>query len=204
MTSAAVQIVRTMHSDLSSLGAEFMKSNFILPRCEASNDQDANAFGEQMMDINKRVVILIVWRPLKRVERNPLAFCDWQTVSDQHALSFNHQITNPKEVLQAWSYHEDQNWFYLSQMEPDEVFVFVQHDSAAKNGHGMNVPHVSPHLLHTPDGTAHRVSVEFKVAAIVGPDFKLDHERESKSKIKIQSKMGSFFKSAISIFREFS
>ncbi|KAH9814827.1 hypothetical protein DFH28DRAFT_969508, partial [Melampsora americana] len=182
----SMKIIRTLHSDMSGEGAEFLKANF-MPTLEGINDKKTNGFYKQMLDPKNRVVLFNIWRPLQQVERDPLAFCDWQTASDQDVRQFDRPITTAKQLIQGWDYNEHQRWYYLSQQKPNEVFVFVQHDSAAADGHGINVPHVSPRLLNTPDDAAPRISCEFRVAAIVGPEFKLDNERESSKERKSES-----------------
>ncbi|KAH9814828.1 hypothetical protein DFH28DRAFT_1057999 [Melampsora americana] len=183
MKPPTTKIIRSLHSDMSTGGAKFLMSNF-MPTREGIDDKKTNGFHKKMLDPDKRVVIFNVWRPLQQVERDPLAICDWQTTSDQDVKQFDRPVTIARQLIQGWDYNEHQRWYYLSQQKPNEVFVFVQHDSAAPDGHGMSVPHVSPRLLNTPDDAAPRISCEFKVAAIVGPEFKLDNERKSRNKSK--------------------
>ncbi|EGG07325.1 uncharacterized protein MELLADRAFT_62621 [Melampsora larici-populina 98AG31] len=199
-TTASEKPTRGIHSDMSSIGAKFIKENFITTRLKALNDAKANEFLEEMRQGN-HVVILNVWRPIQQVERDPLAICDWTTVSDEDHLDFGHHPMEADNAIQAWSYNKKQSWYYLPQQQPNEVFVFVQHDSAAPDGHGMNVPHASPVLLGTPEDTDHRLSYDFRIAAIVGPEFELVHNSKSKNKRKRESKVRSFFEITKSIFR---
>ncbi|EGG03097.1 uncharacterized protein MELLADRAFT_65846 [Melampsora larici-populina 98AG31] len=166
---------RVMHSDMSPRGAEFIKSSMILPFCETSDDEDTKAFGQHMAQ-DKRVVIFNVWRPLREVGRDPLALCDWQSLSDQDAWGIVNHPTDTGSSIQAWKYNEHQKWFYLDKQKPNEVFVFVQHDSSAPAGHGMNTPHAAPYIYET-RREAPRISYECRIVAIVGSEFRLDHGR---------------------------
>lgn len=166
---------RATHSDMSLQGAIFNKSPLLMQKLQVLKDRHPSTSSDHDGE-NARVVIFNVWRPLRKVYRDPLAICDWQTVSDGDAIHSNTEVTSAKDAAQIWGYTQHQKWYYLPEQELNEVFVFVQHDSAAKNDHGMNVPHASPQLSDIPEDAPQRVSYEFRIAAIVGNEFMLHHE----------------------------
>ncbi|EGG06785.1 uncharacterized protein MELLADRAFT_30159, partial [Melampsora larici-populina 98AG31] len=84
-----------------------------------------------------------VWRPIRRVHDIPLGICKWDSVSQEDVLDWGILPTYVANTVQAWKYRKGQSWFYLSKQRPDEVYVFMQHDSRAPNSHGINVPHAS-------------------------------------------------------------
>lgn len=78
------------------------------------------------------VLIISIWRPLRRVQDWPLAVCDGQTVkSDDLVASDNIRTKYIGENLFA-KYSPDYRWYYLSEQEPDEVLLLKIYDSDSK------------------------------------------------------------------------
>ncbi|EGG11881.1 uncharacterized protein MELLADRAFT_58945 [Melampsora larici-populina 98AG31] len=174
---ASVKSVQNIHSDMSPEGAEWFKlraQNQLL----RSMDPSEVAFGKHLSQ-GKDVVIYNVWRPLHTVQDNHLGFCKWDSGLKEDALTSNPQVTNSKNALQPWRYSEAQRWYYLSEQKKEDVFVFMQHDARASDGHGINVPHTAFNFegFQGPDT---RKSYEIRVIAIIEPSFKrkLLHLRE--------------------------
>ncbi|EGG04541.1 uncharacterized protein MELLADRAFT_30168, partial [Melampsora larici-populina 98AG31] len=104
--------------------------------------------------------ILNVWRPIHAVQDNHLGFCKWDSLVKEDAVEANIKPDGSWNSLQAWKYRKDQKWFYLSEQKPHEAFVFMQHDSRAPDGHGINVPHASFNLEKDADKPPTRMSFE--------------------------------------------
>ena len=86
--------------------------------------------------LSKRVVLMNLWRPIKTVERTPLALCDASTVqrADLHDSEIRGGLDDPnRPPLYGYniSYNPAHRWFYASRMRPDEVFAFKLYDSDA-------------------------------------------------------------------------
>lgn len=89
-----------------------------------------------------RFMLINVWRPLKTVQRNPLAVldgasvrrCDLQPV---RLLASRAGVADPHGLNMV--HHPAQRWYYLSDMRPDELLAFRQidakSDAAQFSGH---------------------------------------------------------------------
>jgi hypothetical protein len=72
-----------------------------------------------------------VWKPLRGPVRDwPLALCDMRTVDPEADfepadLVYAQYVVENRQVYHA----ERQRWYYLSNQQPDEAWVFVQSDS---------------------------------------------------------------------------
>ncbi|EGG10090.1 uncharacterized protein MELLADRAFT_30944, partial [Melampsora larici-populina 98AG31] len=109
-----------------------------------------------------RVVVFNVWRPVKVVEDNPLAFCDWKSLKKTDLPDLEIEPTDLMNSVQPWKYGSHQRWYYMSHQKPEDVFVFVQHDSKGQGEHGMNVPHAAVVLKGQENKPSTRQSYEFR------------------------------------------
>ena len=81
-----------------------------------------------------RHMLINIWRPLKTVERTPLALCDASTVSrdDMFPSEVRGGLGNAKR-RSLWgfnlAYNPDHRWYYAPRMQPDEAYVFRLYDS---------------------------------------------------------------------------
>ncbi|MCY1296567.1 hypothetical protein D9M68_530020 [compost metagenome] len=118
--------------------------------------------------LSGRWMIINVWRPLKTIERNPLAVVDGSTVTrnDQHLCKL---LATRSGVSPAFgfniSYSDEQRWYFYPAMTPEEVLVFKMVDSDAEAvqwaAHSsFNDPHTSP------DAPA-RESIEVRTIAYI-------------------------------------
>ncbi|EGG04540.1 uncharacterized protein MELLADRAFT_108363 [Melampsora larici-populina 98AG31] len=155
-----------IHSDMSPEGAEYMKG-VARKVFLTSPDPMEIRFGKYMRE-GKNIAIFNVWRPICTVEDNHLGLCNWRSLVKEDAVNFNIKPHNGLSSAQAWKYREGQQWFYLSKQQPNEAFVFMQHDSRAPDGHGINVPHASFKLKKDAGKPPTRMSFEARVVAILG------------------------------------
>ncbi|KAI0426232.1 hypothetical protein F5Y09DRAFT_334319 [Xylaria sp. FL1042] len=83
-----------------------------------------------------------LWRPIQTIRRDPLCFCDGRTISDEDLVPID-AIPPPKgtssfydsiskgdgfQTLEVRA-NPKHKWYYLSEMQPDEVLVFKGYDS---------------------------------------------------------------------------
>ncbi|KAH9819695.1 hypothetical protein DFH28DRAFT_1093656 [Melampsora americana] len=162
----SIRPVPAIHSDLSLAGAQFMKQ---LLRRELLKSKDSRHVEIAKHLGGKGVMILNVWRPIHTVQDNPLGFCKWDSLLKEDALEPKIRPTDTEEGLQPWKYRKGQRWVYLSEQKPEEVYVFMQHDSRAPDGHGINVPHASFTLIENRDKPSTRMSFETAIVAIIEP-----------------------------------
>jgi hypothetical protein len=87
---------------------------------------------------SKRLVNINVWRPLKTVERSPLAVCDKSSVDRSDFLRINFGTSTQTGAVQEpggfnCAYNPKHAWYYYPHMEPDEVLVFKLFDTGEKD-----------------------------------------------------------------------
>lgn len=83
---------------------------------------------------SSRWQILGIWTPLKVVQRDPLCLADARTVPDSDLFDLSREKTWGKEknIHITTARHGDESkhqWYYLSDMRPEEVLVFKHFDS---------------------------------------------------------------------------
>ncbi|KAH9817852.1 hypothetical protein DFH28DRAFT_129374 [Melampsora americana] len=168
-----------IHSDLSPKGANYLKKE--LKEYYYYPLTDSDEFRKAVED-EKRVVIFNVWRPVQIVKDNPLAICDWKSLKKTDALNSEITPTNLNNAIQPWNYKGHQKWVYVPNQKPEEVFVFIQHDSHGKGGHGINVPHASVVLKGQEDKPSTRQSYEFRIAVIMDNESLMEEEPATEAK----------------------
>ncbi|KAK1623764.1 hypothetical protein BDP81DRAFT_399116 [Colletotrichum phormii] len=87
-----------------------------------------------------RVLLVNVWRPLKAIKRDPIAFLVPRSIKleERHAQIFSQPEGKFKvfgrDAQDFWldtaSYSKDQDWVFLDHQQPDEPVLFLQWDSA--------------------------------------------------------------------------
>ncbi|CAN8101151.1 unnamed protein product [Discula destructiva] len=94
-----------------------------------------------------RFAFINAWRPLKTVQRDPLAVADAATVPDAdyqiRARQFRRTcVRSGNYVLSHGAKKETHRWYYMSGMQPDEMVVFKQLDSD-RGLPGWRCPHTA-------------------------------------------------------------
>ncbi|KAH9813488.1 hypothetical protein DFH28DRAFT_341796 [Melampsora americana] len=166
------EFVPIIHSDLSPEGAKYWTQE--LKEHYHYSLTDSDEFQKAVVD-EKCLVIFNVWRLVQIVKDNPLAICDWKSLKKTDALNLKFTPTDLNNAQQAWKYAAHQKWGYVPNQKPKEVFVFIQHDSHGKDGHGMNVLHASV-VLEGQQGTFTRKSYEFRIAVIMDNESLMEEE----------------------------
>ncbi|KAI0101380.1 hypothetical protein GGR51DRAFT_563558 [Nemania sp. FL0031] len=83
-----------------------------------------------------------LWRPIQTIRRDPLCYCDGQTISDDDLVPMEASLP-PKGVSTLYEsvskgdgfqtlevrHNPKHKWYYLSGMQPDEAVVFKCYDS---------------------------------------------------------------------------
>ena len=120
--------------------------------------------------LGKRMININLWRPIRPVERMPLAVCDASSISRSDLIR---TIIGQKEGNEAGpfagfnlAYNPAQRWYYYPQMRPDEVLAFKIYDSE------MHRPHLAAHTAFedptSRPGAPHRMSHEVRTIAFLG------------------------------------
>ena len=84
--------------------------------------------------INKRVQVINVWRPLgpNSITHKPLTICDYCTVNadtDVHEYTVRGATLHAAGYLMSRSIDDTHRWYYLSQMQSNEMFAFKMADT---------------------------------------------------------------------------
>ena len=140
-----------VHNDYSK------KSGFV---CLEENLGDEAATLKQV-----RFQIINVWRPLvDPVTEFPLVFCDARTLQREHVLDTLRQSPTHTGEIQLVVFDESQQWYYFSDMNPDEVLVFKTFDSV-QGGETICSAHSAARLVNPPAGAKPRESIETRAFA---------------------------------------
>ncbi|KAJ5970358.1 uncharacterized protein N7479_000276 [Penicillium vulpinum] len=145
----------SVHSDFTTTGAlHYLKT--VVP-----DEQERDRL------LTGRVLIINVWRPLKTIQKDPLAVCDWSSVNMQdESVPTRLTLPNGWSELGQYAFSPSQRWCYLSGQRPNEPLVFMQFDSSKVDEGGITVPHsafVDPRY----SDCAARESLEIKMFAFV-------------------------------------
>ncbi len=77
---------------------------------------------------------LSVWRPLKKVENWPLAFCDRKSVQKGDLIAADFVRRDYAGETYFLKYSPDYKWHYMSDQERDDVVLFKIYDSSTADG----------------------------------------------------------------------
>ncbi|KAJ5953956.1 hypothetical protein N7501_008235 [Penicillium viridicatum] len=145
----------SVHSDFTTRGALHHLKRLVPDR------QERNRL------LANRVLIINVWRPLRTIQRDPLAVCDWNSVNIQdEGIATRFTLPNGWNELGRYAFSPRQRWYYLSGQQPNEPLMFTQFDSSKVDEGGFTVPHsafVDPEY----SDSAARESLEIKMFAFV-------------------------------------
>ncbi|KAH5418594.1 hypothetical protein HBI23_153660 [Parastagonospora nodorum] len=121
---------------------------------------------DTLFDTSSRYAFLGMWRPLKTVRRDPLAVCDATIVPDKdyqvRLREFSRTgIKSANYVMSHADEKDTHEWWYLSQMQPDEMVVFKGFDTK-QDLPGWRCPHTAFRVKGSEKEEA-RESVEARV-----------------------------------------
>jgi hypothetical protein len=111
-----------------------------------------------------------MWRPITSPPQDyPLALCDARSISqaDRELVVAHTETRDMGEFVfdtTGYLYNPDHRWCYFSRMTPDEVLVFVTHNSDPARPH--QVAHTAFADPTCPAGTPTRGSVEMRALAL--------------------------------------
>lgn len=120
----------------------------------------------QLFDTNSRFAFLGAWRPLKTITKDPLAVCDATTVSESdyqvRLREFSRTgIKSANYVMSHAAAEQQHEWYYMSEMQPDEMVVFKGFDTK-QDMPGWRCPHTA-FRREGSEGQAARESIEARI-----------------------------------------
>jgi len=134
--------VRYAHVDQSYVGAEF------LTRCIVEHTATYDPEVYKALKESPRYQLLTIWRPIRPVKRDPLAVVDARTIADDDLVGVPIKVRDGFVIemahLKAQSSAKHQ-WYYVHDMQPDEVLVFKTYDSWQTRPDGSPIARSVPH-----------------------------------------------------------
>ncbi|KAF1950114.1 hypothetical protein CC80DRAFT_427544 [Byssothecium circinans] len=119
--------------------------------------------------LKSRIQIINVWRPIKTVQRDPLAVAEANSVSDDSLVVTPLIYPNRKGETLAVKYDPKHKWYYKSGLTPEEV-LFIKCFDSKLDGRARRVPHTAFAIPGTEDKEG-RESIEVRALVF--------HENES-------------------------
>jgi hypothetical protein len=109
-----------------------------------------------------RVQIINLWRPIRGPLRDaPLAVCDARSVAPADLVPSDLVYRDRVGETYAVRYNPDHRWFYVPDMQPDELLLLKCFDSAT-DGRARFMPHTAFEDPTAPAGILPRESIELR------------------------------------------
>ncbi|KAF2819505.1 hypothetical protein CC86DRAFT_449888 [Ophiobolus disseminans] len=110
--------------------------------------------------VQGRVQIINVWRPIKTIQRDPLAVAEANSVGEESLVVTELIYPNRRGETLAVKHNPAHRWYYKSGLTPDEVILIKCFDSKL-DGRARRVPHTAFHVPGTEDKEG-RESIEVR------------------------------------------
>ncbi|OCL07606.1 hypothetical protein AOQ84DRAFT_364826, partial [Glonium stellatum] len=108
-----------------------------------------------------RYQIINVWRPIRRVQRDPLAVADAHSVPDADLVPVKLIYPNREGETYTVRPNKAHRWYYKSGLGPEEV-LFIKCFDSETDGRARRVPHSAFEIPGTPDEVEGRESIEVR------------------------------------------
>lgn len=115
------QPVKAVHNDYTEKSAAQRVRDLLPP------DEVKNA-------LQQRYAIIQVWRPIKKIESEPLAICDGRTIPQTGFIMLERRYPYRTGEVYHISYNSKHKWLYFPKMTPDEALIFKVFDTDANAG----------------------------------------------------------------------
>ncbi|KAF2110743.1 hypothetical protein BDV96DRAFT_500560 [Lophiotrema nucula] len=119
----------------------------------------------KLLDSSSRFAFLGAWRPLKTLRKDPLAVCDATTVPDSdyqvRLREFRSGVRSGNYVMSHGNKEKQHMWYYMSDMEPDDMVVFKGYDTK-RDKPGWRCPHTA-FILPGAEEEPPRESIEARI-----------------------------------------
>lgn len=172
---SSIEPVRNVHVDMNNQGlrdtARYCRSDIRAAAKEALDAEDSGS------DDVPRYACYSVWRPLLPVKRDPMAACDFRTISK--SCFFDTPYRNPADneqrefmntiriILPDRKTPEKQKWYHFPNQGPEDVLILKLGDTLADKDPSIaeGAPHGSPMIPGTEGVEEARCSIEVRVMA---------------------------------------
>lgn len=139
-----------------------------LVHCDYTNESGPTRVRQLFKDeaddlLSRRVAFFNVWKPLNKVEENPLAMCDITSSPDDDFFKLYLQYRDRVGENYVMKHNPEHKWYYFPDMEPNKVITLKTYESEKDRarfvGHSAFEDPTSP-----PDANL-RESVEIRTIA---------------------------------------
>lgn len=181
---SALDVVVFDHNQRSALRAARGEPGVRMPVDAAHNDYTPQSGPRRAREIltdagrpaysGQRMALINVWRPIiGPVQDQPLAVCDARSTAagdfvatDIHHFG-EHDLEHPRHSGEIYSviYNPLHRWYYASDMQPDEVLLLKNWDSAA-DGRATFTPHTGFKNPAAPATAVARESIEVRTLVV--------------------------------------
>lgn len=121
--------------------------------------------GEAERLLSRRFAFINVWRPIGDVVRDaPLAVCDARSVHQRDLVPTDLIYRNRTGEIYYVSFDTRHRWLYVPEMQPDEVILLKNYDSAL-DGRARFTPHAAFLDPTAPPSARPRESIEIRAIA---------------------------------------
>ena len=149
------------------------------PACALQVLQDSfdtsSRLGRHALENGGRWGIVNVWRPISPIKRDPLAVCDARSIDDENLLPIRilqppkdrptqYATTTKGEYMEIYyaRYSEGQQWYFVSEMDKDEVLLIKCFDSTTNPKTAKRCPHSAFEWRDKLDSGSPRESIEIR------------------------------------------
>ena len=120
--------------------------------------------------LEHRYTFINVWRPIRGpVLDVPLAVCDARSIEHDDFIATDLKYEDRSGEIYSLRHNAAHRWFYISQMQPNEVMLLKCFDSV-RDGRARYTAHSAFRDPAAPDDTPSRQSIEVRTIAFFAPD----------------------------------
>ncbi|MEO6024130.1 MAG: CmcJ/NvfI family oxidoreductase [Burkholderiales bacterium] len=180
----ALTVIAFDHNVRSAIRAARGETGIRVPVDQVHNDYTEDSGPKRRQEIlaatgrldlmDRRVAFVNLWRPIiGPVQDNPLALCSARSVAahDLVPTDIHHfgedDLTTPRHTGQIYSVRHNpaHEWFYVSEMQPDEVLLLKCYDSLADD-RARFMPHTGFINPNCPNTFVPRESIEVRTLVV--------------------------------------
>jgi len=178
--TGAVRVVVFDHNVRNKTRAEQKSNGARLPVTYVHNDYTLKSGPQRVRDLlpeeeaeellRHRFAVVNVWRPIRGpVQDTPLAFCDAQSMGPEDFVPTDLIYENRVGEVYSVRHNPAHRWYYIPEMQADEVILLKCYDSAA-DGRARFTAHSAFNHPAAPADAAPRESIEVRTLVFFAPE----------------------------------
>ena len=117
---------------------------------------------------NKRIIQINIWRPISKVVlSSPLAIADAGTIDSKDLIATDQYFPDRIGEIYHLAYNPNQSWYWVSEMNNNELLIFKGWDSTESEKISKFTPHTSFNLHNQNIDKFPRESIEARIFLIL-------------------------------------